>query len=120
MGFPGAKIIPQLFAARERGVILDLARGAIKGFRQMQAAVEAGVLPDTLSTDLTIPSAVDPDYTQMMLMTQLLSFGVSLEECLKCVTVNPAQALGRSDSGNSMWEESAMQHCKRGAGRFYG
>jgi dihydroorotase len=100
MGFPGAKIIPQLFAARERGVILDLARGRNhQGFQQMQAAIEAGLLPDTLSTDLTIPSAADPDYTLMMLITQLLSFGISLEECLKCVTVNPAKALGRSELG---------------------
>ena len=100
MGFPGAPIIPQLFEARRRGVILDLARGRNhQGFMQMQAAIEAGLLPDTLSTDLTVPAAKDPAYNLLMLVTQFMAFGVPFEECLKQITVNPAKAIRHPELG---------------------
>jgi dihydroorotase len=99
--FPGAKLIPQIFEARKRGVILDIARGLTMhmGFPQMQATIEAGLLPDTISTDLTVLSIPFPAVNVFSIATALMSFGVPFEECLKELTVNPARAIRRPDLG---------------------
>jgi dihydroorotase len=99
--FPGAKLIPQIFEARKRGVILDTARGRTMhmGFPQMQATVEAGLLPDTISTDTTLPSSRMPAVDVFSITTALMSFGVPFEECLKELTVNPAKAMRRPELG---------------------
>jgi dihydroorotase len=99
--FPGAKLIPEIFEARKRGVILDIARGRTMhmGFPQMQATVEAGLLPDTISTDLTSLSIPFPEVNVFSIATALMSFGVPFEECLKELTVNPARAMRRPELG---------------------
>lgn len=99
--FPGARLIPEIFEARRRGVILDIARGRMMhmGFPQVQATVEAGLLPDTISTDLTSFSVDFPEVDVFMVATALMSFGVPFEECLKELTVNPARAMRRPDLG---------------------
>ena len=98
--YPGGKLIPQIFEARKRGVVLDVARGRNHvGFPQMQATVEAGLLPDTISTDLTHPSSTNLYYSPMMIATQFMSFGVPFEECLKQMTVNPARVMRRPELG---------------------
>jgi len=99
--FPGAKLIPEIFEARKRGVILDIARGRTMhmGFPQMQATIEAGLLPDTISTDLTTLSIPFPDVNVFSIATALMSFGVPFEECLKALTVNPAKGMRRPELG---------------------
>ena len=99
--FPGAKLIPEIFEARKRGVILDIARGRTMhmGFPQMQATIEAGLLPDTISTDLIFPSIPFPAVNVFSIATALMSFGVPFEECLKELTVNPAKAMRRPELG---------------------
>lgn len=97
----GARIIPEAFEARRRGVILDVARGRLHlCFPAMQAAVEQGLLPDTLSTDLTKPSATaDPYFSLPMIATQFMSFGVPFEDLLPRMTINPARVLRREELG---------------------
>jgi dihydroorotase len=99
--FPGARLIPEIFEARKRGVILDIARGRTMhmGFPQMEATIEAGLLPDTISTDLTFPSIPFPAVNVFSIATALMSFGVPFEECLKELTVNPAKAMRRPELG---------------------
>jgi dihydroorotase len=99
--FPGAKLIPEIFEARKRGVILDIARGRTMhmGFPQMQATIEAGLLPDTISTDLISLSIPFPEVDVFSIATALMSFGVPFEECLKELTVNPARAMRRPELG---------------------
>jgi len=99
--FPGAKLIPEIFEARKRGVILDIARGRIMhmGFPQMQATIEAGLLPDTISTDVISASIPFLEVNVFSIATALMSFGVPFEECLKELTVNPAKAMRRPELG---------------------
>ncbi len=99
--FPGAKLIPEIFEARKRGVILDVARGRAMhmGFPQVQATIEAGLLPDTISTDLISHSIPFPECNVFSIATALMSFGVPFEECLKALTVNPAMAMRRPELG---------------------
>ncbi len=98
---PGAKLIPQIFEARKRGVILDISRGSTMhmGFPQLEATIEAGLLPDTISTDLTANTVNDPQQSVLMIGTALMSWGVSFEECLKMMTVNSAKAMRRPELG---------------------
>ncbi|MCL4370003.1 MAG: amidohydrolase family protein [Chloroflexi bacterium] len=98
---PGAKIIPQVEEGRARGVIFDSSRGMTQhmGFAQMQAAVESGLLPDTLSTDLTDGSALNPYHSLLMVATEFMSFGVEVEELLPRMTINSARMLRRKDLG---------------------
>jgi len=98
--FPGATIIPEAFAARKRGVILDTARGRNHmAFPQMQAAVEHGLLPDSFSTDLTKTNGADPNFSLMMIATQFMAFGVPFDECLPRMTVNPAKTIRHPELG---------------------
>ncbi len=98
---PGATIIPQVREGRKRGVIFDSSRGMTQhmGFAQMQAAVESGLLPDTLSTDLTDGSAVNPYHSVLMVATEFMSFGVDVKELLPRMTVNSAGMLRRPELG---------------------
>lgn len=97
---PGTTIIPEAFAARERGVIFDTARGRNHmAFPQMQAAVEQGLLPDTFSTDLAVHTAANPNFSLMAVATHFMSFGLSVEDCLVRMTVNPARVLRRPELG---------------------
>ena len=98
---PGATIIPQIEEGRARGVIFDSSRGQTQhmGFAQMQAAVESGLLPDTLSTDLTDGSALNPYHSVLMLASELMTFGVEVEELVPRMTINSARMLHREELG---------------------
>ena len=55
------RIIPEAFEAHRRGILFDAARGRNHlAFPVLKAAVEQGLLPDTLSTDMTALAAGDP------------------------------------------------------------
>ena len=69
------------------------------GFPQLEATLGAGLLPDTLSTDLTAATVNDPQLSLLMIATALMSFGVPFEECLKMMTVNSAKAMRRPELG---------------------
>lgn len=99
--FPGAEIIPEVREGRARGVLFDSARGMTThlGFAQMQAAVDAGLLPDTLSTDLTDGAAKNPYHSVLGMAAEFMSFGVTFEELLPRMTVNSGAMLGRHDLG---------------------
>lgn len=93
-------LIPEVFAARERGVLFDAARGRNHvAFPVMQAAVEQGFLPDSLATDITVATGRDPAFSLPLMATHLLSFGVPIDEVIRRVTVNPARAIGREELG---------------------
>ena len=98
---PGAGIIPQVREGRERGILYDSSRGMTQhmGFAQMQAAVESGLLPDTLSTDLTDTSVLNPYHSVLMVAAEFMSFGVEFEELLPRMTVNSGSMLRRHDLG---------------------
>ncbi|MHB1161064.1 MAG: amidohydrolase family protein [Chloroflexota bacterium] len=94
------RIIPEAYEARDRGVLFDSARGRNHvAFPVLQAAVEQGLLPDSLSSDITRFAAVDPEFSQVMMGTQLLAFGVPLEEVVARMTLLPARVIRRDDLG---------------------
>jgi len=98
---PGARVIPQVREGRERGIIFDSSRGMSQhiGFAQLQAAVVSGLLPDTLSTDLTDAAALNPFHSLMMVATEFMAFGVDLRDLVPRMTINTARMLRREDLG---------------------
>ena len=73
------KIDPAVLAARERGVIFDAANGRGNfGFKAALAALDAGFLPDIISTDLTNDKFNMPYYCKNLptLMSKYLAMGL--------------------------------------------
>lgn len=97
---PGATLIPEAIDAQRRGVIMDSARGRNHiGFPQLQAWLDAGLLPDTISSDLTIPGSSDPDVSLLQITSSMMAFGARFEDLLPTITINPARALRRDGTG---------------------
>lgn len=90
------KVLPEVKAARERGVIFDAANGKSNfSFDVARAALADGFLPDILSTDLTTGTLyLDTYYGLPMLMSKYLALGVDIMEIVKACTVVPAALLG--------------------------
>lgn len=85
--------------ARQKGVIMDAAfAGHVHtDFGVLQTAIRAGFTPDTISTDITKASAFmrGGRYGMTMCMSMARTAGMEEADILRCVTVNPAKALGK-------------------------
>jgi dihydroorotase len=89
------KLLPAVREARERGVHFDAAHGRMHfGFDLIRRAMDQGFLPDTLSTDITVPTAVDPTFHLPHLMSKLMALGASLDDVVLMTTSNSARWLG--------------------------
>jgi predicted amidohydrolase len=91
------KIKDSMKKARERGVIFDAANG--KGnfsFAVAVPAMQAGFVPDIISTDWTIHRLNDSVYAKSLtyVMAKFLKFGMSLPDVIKAVTLTPARLMG--------------------------
>jgi dihydroorotase len=97
---PDDKILPAAFEARERGVRFDAAHGRNHvSFPIVEAAVAQGFLPDSLATDITRITGANPDFGMPLMMTKLMSYGVSIEQLVPMVTINPARSVQRDELG---------------------
>ena len=93
------KIIPEIFEAQERGVFLDTAHGRLNfSFDVARCALDAGLIPDSISTDITLPGRLTTVYSMTEMMTRFLAFGFSVDEVVQMTTISPARALGMQDS----------------------
>jgi dihydroorotase len=90
-----APLGPAVRAAAERGVLLDLGHGSGGfAFDVVEAQLEAGLRPYTISTDLHARSVHGPVFDLPTTMAKLLAVGVPLPDVITAVTTNPARALG--------------------------
>jgi dihydroorotase len=84
-------ILPEVMAARRRGVRFDLGNGRSKHLRwdMADSILKAGFLPDTFSTDWTKEGLVQVvDLPNVM--SKFLMLGMSLDQVVACVTANAA------------------------------
>lgn len=92
-----------IFAAKEKGVVVDagMAGNVHTDFAVLKKAIEAGALPDTISTDFTRLSIYVRGgiYSLNMCMGICKSMGMSEEDILKCVTTSAAKAVGKENWG---------------------
>ena len=96
----GGRVHADLFRARERGVIFDLGHGAASfWFRNAVPAIEQGLVPDSISTDLHTGNVNGPVIDMLTTMNKILAIGVPLEGVIARSTAAPAREIGRPELG---------------------
>lgn len=87
------RILPEVLAARRRGVWFDVGNGRNGHMRWdvIEAIMNAGFWPDTFSTDWNIDSPTTGVIDLPNCMSKLLSFGMTAPESIACVTANAAR-----------------------------
>ena len=87
--------------AQQRGIIFDVGHGAGSfAFSQGIPALEQGLKPNSISTDLHISSMNGGMKDQLNVMSKFLNMGLSMEEVITKSTWNPAQYIKRTDLGH--------------------
>ncbi|MEK8144480.1 amidohydrolase family protein [Streptomyces sp. M10(2022)] len=91
----GAGPIPQALAALRRGVRFDVGHGSASfAFETMERALEAGIRPHTISTDIHQQNVAGPVHSLTTTMTKLLAVGLSLNETIRATTSAAAETIG--------------------------
>jgi dihydroorotase len=87
-------ILPEVMAARRRGVRFDLGNGRTGHLRWdiAERVLQAGFLPDTLSTDWTLESRTAQVIDLPNVVSKFLMLGMPLEQVVACATVNASRA----------------------------
>ena len=96
---------PAVREASERGVVFDVGHGAGSfQWEIVQAALDQGFEPTTISTDLHALNVHGPVYDMPTTMSKFLALGVPLDRVIKMSTTNPAQVLGQSSELGTLRE----------------
>ena len=94
------QIREEVLEARRRGVIFDIGHGSGSfGFRTAEKMLEAGFLPDVISSDVHAVSINGPAFDQLVTMSKFLCLGMEPTDVIRASTAVPATVLGRSDIG---------------------
>ena len=97
------KVLPEVMDAQQRGIFLDTAHGRQNfSFDVARSALDQGVEPRSVSTDLTIPGRLSAVHSMVEIMSRFLALGFSLEDVIRMSTVNPASALDMQDTLGSL------------------
>jgi dihydroorotase len=97
---PDGRVREEVQDARRRGVVFDIGHGSGSfGFRTAEHMLEAGFLPDAISSDVHTLSINGPAYDQLVTMGKFLALGLDLPAVIRAATAAPAAALGRADLG---------------------
>ncbi len=92
------QLIPELQEARNRGVVLDPALGAGNfGFDVARQQADLGLIPDTISSDLTAGGRSRVVYSLMECMGRFMAVGYSVADMVRMSTTNAAKALNLQD-----------------------
>src|SRR5881392_1878574 len=91
------KLLAEALAAKKRGVLFDVGHGGGSfDFTVAEPAMQQGLVPDTISSDIHVASINSPGYpTLPWVMSKFLALGMSLEDAVAKVTVEPAKVIGR-------------------------
>jgi dihydroorotase len=87
------RILPEVHAARRRGVFFDVGNGQTGHMRwdTIEAIMKAGFWPDTFSTDWNVNSPTTGVIDFPNCMSKLLTFGMTVPEAIACATTNAAR-----------------------------
>ncbi len=97
------KVIPEIMEAQERGVFLDTAHGRQNfSFDVARAALDQGVEPRSISTDLTIPGRLNTVHSLAEMLSRFLALGFGLADVIRMATLEPARALGMEGTLGSL------------------
>ena len=86
-------ILPEVMAARRRGVRFDVGNGRTGHLRWdiAQSVLKAGFLPDTFSTDWTPEGRTSQIIDFPNVMSKFLMLGMPLDQVIACATVNASR-----------------------------
>ena len=86
-------ILPEVLAARRRGVWFDIGNGQTGHMRwdTIGAIMKAGFWPDTFSTDWNTNSKTTGVVDLPNCMSKLLGYGMTVSEAVACATLNPSR-----------------------------
>ena len=93
------RVIAEAYAAKERGVIMEIAHGmASFDYRVAEPAIQQGLLPDCISSDLHAYSIKSPGMPFLpWVMSKFWNMGFPLEQVVAMATINPAKVIGKVD-----------------------
>jgi dihydroorotase len=91
------RLLPAALEAKKRGVIIDVGHGAGSfNYDIAEAAIQQGLLPDTISSDVHVVSGNSPSQPYLpWVMSKFLALGFSLEDVIAAATIKPAMVIGR-------------------------
>jgi dihydroorotase len=97
------RVFPEVFRARERGVVFDVGHGIGSfAWRIARIATAEGLWPTTISSDIHAHNVNGPVFDQPTTLSKLLHLGMPLTEIIRATTVAPAAALRRDDELGSL------------------
>jgi dihydroorotase len=86
-------ILPEVLAARARGVWFDVGNGVTGHMRwdTVEMIMKQGFLPDTISTDWNTNSPTTGVIDLPNCMSKLLNYGMSVNQVVACTTINASR-----------------------------
>jgi dihydroorotase len=93
VGGEGTKILPQVLALKERGIMTDFSHGGHLAWAVAEAAAKQDWFPDTISTDIH-RAHVPPNGVVIDLPTTMSKFmylGLTVEQVIEKVTLTPTK-----------------------------
>lgn len=99
LGADGA-IIPEVWAARERGVLFEIGHGRTQmDYDVARVALAAGFAPDLIGSDISKGNWQGPSFDLATVGSKLIALGMSPDAALAAMTSEPARVLGLEDEG---------------------
>jgi dihydroorotase len=97
---PGGKLRAAALAAKQRGVIFDIAHGQGSfGFDSARRMLDQGLVPDVISSDVHTGCVDGPAFDVLVTMTKMLALGLSLADVVQRATATPAAVIARPELG---------------------
>jgi dihydroorotase len=89
----GGRVLPEVLAARKRGVWFDVANGRNGHIRwdTVDQIVKTGFWPDTLSTDGNSMSRTTGVIDFPNVMSKFLMIGMPIDQVVACASLNPSR-----------------------------
>jgi dihydroorotase len=92
------RVFPEVFAARDRGVVFDVGHGIGSfAWRVARLATAQGLWPTTISSDIHAYNVEGPVFDQPTTLSKLLHLGMPLAEVIRATTTASATAIRRED-----------------------
>ncbi|HWK68560.1 MAG TPA: amidohydrolase/deacetylase family metallohydrolase [Rhizobiaceae bacterium] len=118
--FASGAVRPDMFLARERGVVFDIGHGMGSfDFDVARAMLREGLAPDVISSDVHLYCVDGPAFDILVCMSKLLALGMPFADLIRAATRSPADAIGRPDLGTlAVGGPADVAVLKRLPGRF--
>jgi dihydroorotase len=98
---PDGSVLSAVLAARERGVLFDIAHGmGAFGYETAEGAIRNGFQPDLISSDVHVIAVEGPGFDLLHTMSKLLNCELTLPQVIGMSSNRPALAIRRPDLGH--------------------